>query len=233
MYFVIKRVLHVVIIPISILGLFTSLWGIVAVIGGIRRYFDPVDQLRILFSAVPLFFVSSISLFLLVKIWRISDKILPLFGTIPLIALMVSLSFYLMTIYPNFIDKSVVIRSDTTRPTEDGLFEYNFQLVNWQRRNGYARIFLRNLMTDEEIFIPIDVPVGDITGFSTPGIGGFIWARLEFDDTLNQYILNIPAGAGFTYVYINDVRFQHMTLNAIGNATFLIDVLSRTATRME
>jgi len=123
------------------------------------------------------------------------------------------------------------IHSDTLRPTDDGLFEYRLDLINLFQRNARARLFVRDLTTGEEMYIPLRISVRGVGVISTPG-GNFLRARMVQGELDGQYILRIPAGAPHRRTLIDGRVFEFARIGDI-QATFLIDIPNATATRIE
>ena len=137
---------------------------------------------------------------------------------------------YILSIPMNTDDS---IANDTMRPTDDGLFEYRIELVNPFQRNARIRLFVKEVATEDEIHIYLDIPWQDVRGSSYVVLENFIWAYLERCDEFELYILHFPARQSNNRINIGRVTYRVMKIHTIGYASFLIDIPNRTATRID
>jgi hypothetical protein len=156
------------------------------------------------------------------------NPVIVLFLVIPLVAMAGNLAFN-----PRFGRMPDHIMADSLRPTTDGLLMYRFELVNHFNRNARARVFIREVYTGDEFHIYLDTLSGRIGGLGWLANEYFAWAVLEEQEEAGQYILRIPAGVPFSgALRINHTNFQFASIRVTGNATFLIDIPTRTAVRL-
>ena len=134
--------------------------------------------------------------------------------------------------------------NDSMRPTSDGLFEYRVELVFPFQRNARLRLLVRDRSTGEEFHIPLDAPASEIGGVVAATETEFqrriIWAKMTPSRETGEYLLMMPARRAFNewetghgWVRIDGLVYNFHNLHAIGNATFLIDIPNRTATRID
>jgi len=215
--------------------------SILAVIGwvlgatqGFNRGLDLMLTVALIVCVIPLSLLIVIAIVWLVKAYKDPERELSILTVLILSTLMLVLSGIIT--FDRNMSAGVIadfIYADTLRRTDDGLFEYRIELVNLFQRNATARLFVRDLTTDEEMYIPLDVPARDVGGLSIPHRRNFLWGRLENDVASGQYLLRMPAGSQWRDTYINDISFQFQRIHTFGNVTFTIDIPSRTATRVD
>ena len=79
------------------------------------------------------------------------------------------------------------LESDSPKITADGKYEYHIDLINLFQRNSKARLYLRNVSTGEEKFIPINIQTRKIKTLAVGKVNH--WVLLEPTDIDSQYIL--------------------------------------------
>lgn len=229
-----KRVIHVIFVIVTLLSFFAVARWIFNTTAGFNRQLDLFSTVIIGFFIVPLTLTAVLAIVYLVRVGNNPDKAVVKFETL-LCLIMIPLSATI-TFSPLISPGPVreIIFADTIRPTDDGRLEYRLELVNLFQRNATARLFVRDLDTLEEFYIPIGIPrVDEIGGISLPHRTDFLWGRMERGETSDQYILRIPAGQGYRSTFIRRMRFQYMTIRSGMSLTFEIDIPSRTAVMID
>ncbi|GKU78189.1 hypothetical protein L3i20_v225860 [Paenibacillus sp. L3-i20] len=54
------------------------------------------------------------------------------------------------------------VTTDSLQITSDNTYEYQLELINLFQKNSHARLYLKSTSTDEEIRIPLNIPVKEI-----------------------------------------------------------------------
>jgi hypothetical protein len=104
------------------------------------------------------------------------------------------------------------IESDSVKVTADKKYEYRIDLINLFQRNSHARLYLKNLGSGEETYIPVDIQTSKIVGLGVKKVNH--WVMLEPADTASQYVLYTTKELG------------------IPEEKFKIDILAGTSSRV-
>jgi len=81
------------------------------------------------------------------------------------------------------------VEGDFVQITSDGKYEYQLQLINLYQNNSYARLYVKEISTDSEAIIRLDIQTKEITGLVHPSKPSSAWAIMDPTDTENIYIL--------------------------------------------
>jgi hypothetical protein len=79
------------------------------------------------------------------------------------------------------------IKSDSIKITADEKYEYRIDLINLFQRNSHARLYLKDLDSGVETYIPIEIQTRKIVGLRVSKVNH--WVKLEAMDNASQYIL--------------------------------------------
>jgi len=79
------------------------------------------------------------------------------------------------------------IESDSVKVTVDKKYEYRIDLINLFQRNSHARLYLKDLGSGNETYIPVDIQTSKIVGLGVKKVNN--WVMLESTDIVTQYIL--------------------------------------------
>jgi len=80
------------------------------------------------------------------------------------------------------------IESDSVKVTVDKKYEYRIDLINLFQRNSHARLYLKDLGSGKETYIPVDIQTSKIVGLVVGKVNH--WVMLEpTDNSFQQYIL--------------------------------------------
>jgi len=227
------KIAYIAFVVIILISISSIAWWLYGASRGFNRSFDLEGMVIFILTILPLAFVVLIAM--IYVIWnRCKSKRTLSFPLMSLFVIaMVTLSA-VITFHPSIMPGPVQdsIHSDILRPTDDGLFQYRFELVNPFQRNATARLFIRDLETEEEMLIYLDVFARDIHGFSSLGDNrGFLWARMEQGEQEGQYILRVPAGVPYRTIKIGRSTFRFAGIEGI-RGRFLIDIPAGTSTRI-
>jgi len=80
------------------------------------------------------------------------------------------------------------IRSDTLKTSTDGRYEYRIDLINLFQRNSHARLYIKDVTTGEEKFIPTEIRTRKIKTLAVGQVNH--WIVLEPTDESSRYILS-------------------------------------------
>lgn len=105
------------------------------------------------------------------------------------------------------------IRSDSLKIMADEKYEYRVDLINLFQRNSRARLYLKDVGSGEETYIPIDIQTRKIVGLRVSKVNH--WVKLEPTDNPSEYILYTTRELG------------------IPEEKFKIDIIAGTSSRLD
>ncbi|MCL1993585.1 MAG: hypothetical protein FWG66_11635 [Spirochaetes bacterium] len=193
---------------------------------GFNRGLDLVQTVSLVFFIAPLVLAAIVAIVLLARGGVARVPAITLSAVIAAVSLAVT---FVPSINPAPVRN--IVNADSVRPTDDGLYEYRFEIVNAFQRNATARLFVRDLNGGGEAYIPVNILDGSLGGLSLPR-GNFLWGRMEASGEPGQYIFSLPAGRPFQQTYIDGVSFQYQRIGGIGEAVFLIQMETKSAVEL-
>jgi hypothetical protein len=107
------------------------------------------------------------------------------------------------------------VETDPIKLTSDGKYEYRIELINMWQKNSHERLFVRNVLTGEEKFIPVEINTDELKGISQGSHQNWAWAIMAPTDDLDHYELSTTENLRMT------------------QKKFLIDVIAGTSRRIE
>lgn len=148
-------------------------------------YLESILMLPILF--VPSLVSVLFSVWLMVKGWIPSNGAEKL-GVFLIIAFLV---FASQGLYRNVDTKGwlydKIISDPTIQVTSDEKYEYRLEIINFRQKNIRVQIFAINLITGEELHIPINIDANQTSGIV---YGGGPWIVMEPTTVPNEYMLS-------------------------------------------
>ncbi|WP_110932675.1 hypothetical protein [Paenibacillus bouchesdurhonensis] len=144
-----------------LINLSAVMWFIFGTTANFQRGMDLVSTVIFVYFGIPSILLIVLSIFLIIKgwipssPWRIVAVSILILG---LLSLSPTLFKYVDT--SGWLEENVT--TDTLQITSDNAYEYNLEIINLFQRNSYARLHLKSTSTDEEIRIPLDIPVKEI-----------------------------------------------------------------------
>ncbi|WP_315371603.1 hypothetical protein [Paenibacillus xylanexedens] len=178
--------LRLLIIVIIIFNVSSFVWLLLGSTAYFQREMDIVGTFYLLIVGIPVLLLAILFTVFLIK------------GTVPTsgvhyigICLGLILSLILSAILVHGVNSSgwakEKLESDSPKITADGKYEYHIDLINLFQRNSKARLYLRNVSTGEEKFIPINIQTRKIKTLAVGKVNH--WVLLEPTDIDSQYIL--------------------------------------------
>lgn len=79
------------------------------------------------------------------------------------------------------------MESDTLKMTADGAYEYRIDLINLFQRNSRARLYLKNVDSGEESYIPVNIKTRKLVSIGVGKVNH--WVKLEPTNNSLEYIL--------------------------------------------
>ena len=102
------------------------------------------------------------------------------------------------TNYYGWIEEN--IEMSDTKVTSEGKYEYRLDIKNQFQLNAHARLYIKSIVTGEEIYIRLNVPAKDVGVTSLSSSGKNNWCELIKTQEDNIYILSITS----SNVYFQD-----------------------------
>ena len=196
------------------------IWFLLGSTAFFNRGIDLVETVIFILVWIPALIIAIISWILLKKKWMPSNINFQIIFVSMIVICTIALSSPLIhraSPYGWLIPR---VAGDVMQTTSDGKFEYRLELVNRLQRNNRVRLYVKNISTNEEMLIPLDLST-DIFG----SIGGTnAIAVLRPTETENIYMLN-PT------VHMRSSAIRPLIRGAF--VTFEIDMETRTARRIE
>jgi len=169
-----------------LINLFAILWFIIGSTANFQREIDVVTTVIFVYCGIPSIIIIILSVILLIKGWPPAS----MWGIAGVTILTVCMLLLSLPLFKNVNTSGWLtekITSDTLQITTDGQYEYQLELVNLFQNNSYARLYIKNVSTDGEKRIPLDLPVEEIRGLSVSKDNH--WITLINTDVENMYIL--------------------------------------------
>lgn len=152
----------------------------------LQRTIDLIGTVIIMLMGVPNIILALLIITLLIKKWTPTNKFE--FGFIIIVIIIsISLSIGLVKSFADYGFPKDRVNSDTLKTTIDEKYEYHIDLVNLFQRNSWARLYVKDIDTDEEMFIRIPIQTRNISGISIGEINH--WVLLTPTDNEAHYIL--------------------------------------------
>ncbi|WP_270170230.1 hypothetical protein [Paenibacillus sp. SYP-B4298] len=170
-------------ITIHLFALFIFILGATS---AFQRLPDLVESVILVIYGIPSFIVSVLSLIWLKKTEETNFNLLFIMKLILTILLIAgSILWVKNTNYQGWLFERVI--TDSRQITPDDKYEYNLELVNLFQRNSRARVYLKDIKTNEEIKINLNIKTDKIYGVETLGVRH--WIRIELLSD-NRYLLH-------------------------------------------
>ncbi|OWR31430.1 hypothetical protein CDO73_06780 [Saccharibacillus sp. O23] len=203
--------LRLLIIIVLLFSASSFLWFLLGSTAYFQRGMDIIGTSVFWSLAVPVLFLVGVFTIILIKGWNVTSG-----GqyAVVFIGLLISLilSTSLMQSVSTYGWDKEKIKSDSIQVTADNKFEYRIDLINLFQRNSSAMLYLKDIGTGEERYIPVDIQTSEIVGLGVKRFNH--WIMLEPTNTKAQYILYTTKELG-----IPEERFR-------------IEILSGTSSRL-
>ena len=179
--------LRILLVGVIIFSFSSFVWFLLGSTAYFQRGMDIIGTTYLWGVAVPVFFFVGLFTTLLIK------RRNPRSGgqyTIIFIGLIISVllsAALIQSVHTNGWAKQK-IESDSLKITADGKYKYRIDLINLFQRNSKARLYLRDVSTGKETYIPIEIQLQKIKGLAVGK--DHHWVKLEPTDNETLYILS-------------------------------------------
>lgn len=178
--------LRILLIAVILFNASSFVWFLLGSTAYLQRNMDIIGTTIFLGAAIPALFFVGISTFLLIRGWNPTSggQYVAMF-----IGLLISLllSTVLIQSVSTYGWANEKIESDSIKVTVDNKYKYRIDLINLFQRNSHARLYLKDLGSGKETYIPVDIQTRKIVGLGVKRVN--YWVVLEPTDTASQYIL--------------------------------------------
>ena len=231
-----SKTFYIILVISTLFGLISMAWWFYGSTSGFNRWIDLNSLAALVTFIIPIACITIFSLVYLLIVGLNPEKTASALIVIISATITIVLSI-VVNVHPVLAPEPIreLLRHDTLRSTDDGLFRYRFESVNAFQRNARARLFIEDLNNNQSMHISLQIPSRDIGGFMSAFQTNFLVARMEASEEAGMYILRFPGGRLSQSVYIDGVSFGIAGLrgrDGVVNATFLIDIPNATATRI-
>lgn len=79
------------------------------------------------------------------------------------------------------------VNSDSIKVTDDEKYEYRIDLINLFQKNSHARLYLKDIISGEVMYIPVDIQTREIAGLGVEQVNH--WVMLETTTDASHYIM--------------------------------------------
>lgn len=178
--------LRFLIIGIIVLCASSFLWFVIGSTSYLQRGMDIIGTTYLMIAGIPILLLGVLAAALLIKGWA------PISG-IHYIGIFVGLvtSILLSIILLHSVNSQGWtkddINKDTLKAMVNGNYEYRIELINLFRRNSNAKLYLRNVDSGEEKYIPVNIQTHKIVALGLKDVNH--WIKLEPTVDPSRYIL--------------------------------------------
>lgn len=178
--------LRFLIIGIIVLSASTFLWFIIGSTSYLQRGMDIIGTTYLMIAGIPVLLLGVLSAVLLIKGWTPISGI-HYIGIFVGLVTSILLSIILLQSVNSHGWTKDDIDKDTLKAMVNGKYEYRIELINLFRRNSNARLYLRNISSGEEKYIPVSIQTHKIIALGVKDVNH--WIKLEPTVEPSHYIL--------------------------------------------
>jgi hypothetical protein len=187
-------------------------WFLLGSTAFFQRFWDIIGTTILVGAGIPVVVITTLFTILLIKGWTPNSG-LAYTGLLTGLVLLMLLSASLIQSVNTYGWMKERVFSDTLKITVDKKYEYRIELINLFQRNSHARLYLKDVNSGEEKYIPIDIQTRKIVGLGVKKVNH--WVMLEPKDNSSHYIMYTTKELG-----IPEEKFE-------------IDILARTSSRLD
>ncbi|WP_235560953.1 hypothetical protein [Bacillus sp. FJAT-28004] len=182
-----RLLIRVIWILAILINLSAVMWFIFGTTASFQRGMDLISTIIFSYFGIPSIMLITLSIILLFKGWIPSSP-----WRIVAVSIMILCMLSLSPTLFKYVDTNgwleEEVTTDTLQITSDNTYEYQLELINLFQKNSYARLYLKSTSTDEEIRIPLDIPLKEIVVLFVEKNNH--WIMLEATSEADIYILH-------------------------------------------
>ncbi len=179
--------LRILLAVVIIFSFSSFVWFLLGSTAYFQRGMDILGTTYFWGAAVPVFLFVGLFTTLLIKGWNPTSGGQYTLITFALIISVLLSAALIQSVNTHGWAKEKII-SGTLKTSADEKYEYRIDLINLFQRNSHARLYLRDVSTGEETYIPTDIQLQKIKGLAVGK--GHHWVKLEPTDNETLYILS-------------------------------------------
>lgn len=178
--------LRLLLIAIIIFSITSFVWFLLGSTAYFQRGMDLIGTTILWGAGIPVLLLAMFFMLLLIKKWKPTSG-----GSYVGISVALALSTLLSAALIQSVSSNgwtkEKIYSDTLKMTEDGRYEYRIELVNLFQRNSHARLYVKDMSSKQESYIPIGIQTNKIVVLRVSETNH--WVKLEPTDNSFHYNL--------------------------------------------
>lgn len=178
------KIIWVVAIIINFSGV---IWFFLGTTANFQRNINLEGRLGFVFLVMPSLLLTLTSIIFIVKNFQIS-KVTMYLISLPIIFMLILLTTPIIKSVDTRGWITEIVNSVPYKLTSDGRYEYRIELVNSYQRNRIQRLILKDLNTDEEISIRLNI-FSDAPPWLHTGVGDWAYGTLSTTQISHQYEL--------------------------------------------
>ncbi|WP_028592987.1 hypothetical protein [Paenibacillus assamensis] len=183
------------------------LWFLIGSTAYLQRGMDIIGSVYLLFVGIPVLLFAILLTRLLIKRWTPTSGV-DYIGICVRLVISILLSAVLIYSVNSHGWTKEVIRSDSLKNTVDGKYEYRIEFINLFQRNSNSRLYLRDVGSGEEKYIPVSIQTREIVVLGVRDVNH--WIVLEPTDKPTRYFLSTTKELG-----IPEEKFEIFTIEGI------------------
>lgn len=177
---------RLILIAIIIFSVSSFVWFLLGSTAYFQRGMDIIGTTTFLGAGIPILLFAVLFTILLIKGWTptsggdyVGICVVLVISTILSVALIQSVS-------TNGWAKEKV-ESDSIKVTDDEKYEYRIDLINLFQKNSHARLYLKDIGSGEEMYIPVDIQTRKIVVLGVSEVNH--WVMLETTKDASHYVM--------------------------------------------
>ncbi|AIQ17131.1 hypothetical protein H70357_11015 [Paenibacillus sp. FSL H7-0357] len=178
--------LRILLILSIIFSASSFVWFLLGSTAYFQRGMDIIGTTYLWGGGIPVLLFAVLFIVLLIKRWTPTSRV-DYVGICLVVVLSTVLSVALFQSVSTHGWANEKIKSDSIKITADEKYEYRIDLINLFQRNSHARLYLKDIGSGEEMYIPIDIQTRKIIGLGVSKVNH--WVELEAMDKASYYIL--------------------------------------------
>ncbi len=163
------------------------IWFIFGSTANFQRPLDLVNSVTLTFVGIPSLLLTATSVVLLLKKWNPAASGLAYIGFYSGVIVLLVLSMVLIKSVSSQGWLTEKVTSDSLKITSDEKYQYRIDLINLFQKNSYAKLYVKNVATNEEVSIPVDIETDKIVGLGIKETNN--WVTMEPSEASNRYVL--------------------------------------------
>jgi hypothetical protein len=179
--------LKILVVIIIVFSASSFVWFLLGSTAYFQRGMDIIGTTYLVGVAVPVFIFVVLFTTLLIKGWNPTSGEQYTLITFALIISVLLSAALIQSVNTQGWAKEKII-SGTLKTSADEKYEYRIDLINLFQRNSHARLYLRDVSTGQETYIPTDIQLQKIKGLAVGK--DHYWVKLEPTDNEALYILS-------------------------------------------